>query len=158
MRTVWATMPSPVGELLLVSDGEHLTAVSFAPFDSPASEPEPDHPVLSRAREQLADYFAGQRHEFDLPLSPSGTPFQLRVWAALRDIPYGSTVSYGEVARGIGLPAGTSRAVGAANGRNPLAVVVPCHRVIGSDGSLTGYAGGVVRKHTLLQLESPGLF
>jgi methylated-DNA-[protein]-cysteine S-methyltransferase len=111
-----------------------------------------------RTREQLEEYFAGRRRDFDLPLLATGTPFQQQVWASLRTIPYGLTASYGQIAQRLGLPAGASRAVGAANGANPIAVVVPCHRVIGSNGSLTGYAGGLQRKRLLLQLESPGLF
>ena len=104
-------------------------------------------------RAQLADYFDGRRTGFDLPLAMQGTPFQLRVWRALQDIPYGETISYGEQARRIGRPA-DPRAVGQANGRNPIAVIVPCHRVIGADGSLTGYGGGVERKRQLLELEA----
>ncbi len=158
MSTPWATMPSPVGDLLLQTDGEHLTAISFEPFSPPTLQAEPAHPVLVQAREQLEEYFAGRRRDFDIPLSATGTPFQQQVWAALRNIPYGLTASYGQIAQRLGLPAGASRAVGAANGANPIAVVVPCHRVIGSNGSLTGYAGGLQRKRVLLQLESTGLF
>lgn len=158
MSAPWATMPSPVGELLLRTDGKHLSAISFSPFRPPSWDAEPTHPVLVRAREQLDEYFGGQRRDFDIPLSATGTPFQQQVWAALRTIPYGGTTSYGEIARGLGLPAGASRAVGAANGANPIAIMVPCHRVIGSNGSLTGYAGGLHRKQLLLALESPGLF
>ncbi|MCA8974064.1 MAG: methylated-DNA--[protein]-cysteine S-methyltransferase [Planctomycetes bacterium] len=106
----------------------------------------------SPARRQLAEYFAGRRREFELPLAPRGTPFQLEVWAALRTIPFGSTCSYADIAARIGRP-NAVRAVGAANGRNPIAIIVPCHRVIGRDGSLTGYAGGLDRKRRLLQHE-----
>jgi methylated-DNA-[protein]-cysteine S-methyltransferase len=112
----------------------------------PASE------VLAGARRQLAEYFAGARRHFDLPLSPAGTPFQLRVWEALRALAWGETVSYAELARRVGAP-GAARAVGAANGRNPIAVVVPCHRVIGADGTLTGFGGGVEAKEWLLAHE-----
>lgn len=154
----WATMASPVGDLLLQTDNEHLTAISFAPFRPPLLDAEPAHPVLARARGQLEEYFAGRRRDFDIPLAATGTSFQQRVWAALSTIPYGRTTSYGEIARRLGLPVGASRAVGAANGANPIAIMVPCHRVIGSNGSLTGYAGGLQRKQLLLQIESPGLF
>lgn len=158
MGTAWTTMPSPAGDLLLQTDGAHLTAISFEPFSPLTLHAEPAHPVLVPAREQLEEYFAGRRRDFDIPLLATGTPFQQQVWAALRTIPYGLTASYGQIAQRLGLPAGASRAVGAANGANPIAVVVPCHRVIGSNGSLTGYAGGLHRKRLLLQLESPGLF
>ena len=107
---------------------------------------------LGEAKRQLREYFGGERRDFDLPLSPAGTAFQRRVWDELRRIPYGETVSYGELARRIGRPT-ASRAVGAANGRNPLAIVVPCHRVIGTDGTLTGYGGGLPVKETLLAHE-----
>ncbi len=158
MSTAWTTMQSPAGDLLLQTDGEHLTAISFEPFSPLTLHAEPAHPVLVRAREQLEEYFAGRRRDFDIPLLATGTPFQQQVWAALRTIPYGLTASYGQIAQRLGLPAGASRAVGATNGANPIAVVVPCHRVIGSNGSLTGYAGGLHRKRLLLQLENPGLF
>lgn len=158
MSTAWATMPSPVGDLLLQTDGLHLTAISFEPFSPPTPTAEPAHPVLVRARAQIEEYFTGRRRDFDIPLSAGGTQFQQQVWEALGTIPYGLTASYGQIAQRLGLPAGASRAVGAANGANPLAIVVPCHRVIGSNGSLTGYAGGLQRKRLLLQLESPGLF
>ena len=158
MSAAWTTMPSPVGELLLQSDGHSLTSISFAPFQLPPWDAEPTHPVLTTARRQLDEYFTGGRPEFDLPLSAGRTPFQQRVWAALRSIPYGRTTSYGEIALSLGLPAGASRAVGVANGRNPIPIVVPCHRVIGSNGALTGYAGGLQRKEVLLRLEVPGLY
>jgi methylated-DNA-[protein]-cysteine S-methyltransferase len=151
-------MPSPVGELLLQTDGEHLTSISFQPFRTPTWDAEPANPVLEMAREQLEEYFAGRRRHFDVPLAAAGTPFQQRVWASLRAIPYGRTASYGEIARSLGLPAGASRAVGVANGANPIPIMVPCHRVIGSTGLLTGYAGGLARKQLLLRLELPGLF
>jgi methylated-DNA-[protein]-cysteine S-methyltransferase len=106
----------------------------------------------------LKEYFAGEREEFDLPMAPSGTGFQLRVWAALREIPYATTTSYGEIARRLELGARGARAVGLANGSNPIPIIVPCHRVVGADGSLTGYGGGLDRKRTLLAIESPGLF
>jgi methylated-DNA-[protein]-cysteine S-methyltransferase len=153
---LYTRMESPIGELLLVGDGHALhglhmqgggTAVRIDPGWRPAEEPFAD------ARTQLSEYFAGERVDFDLPLATAGTPFQRRVWRALRDIPYGETASYGEIARRLGRPS-ASRAVGLANGRNPIAVIVPCHRVIGSDGSLTGYGGGLERKRLLLDLEA----
>ena len=153
MSTTYArTIDSPVGPLLLTSDGESLTRVLF---DSPPQDDWVDEPceVLDEAERQLGEYFAGERTEFDLPLRPSGAPFQLRVWEALTRIPYGETASYGEIARELGHPT-ASRAVGAANGRNPIAIVVPCHRVIGANGSLTGYAGGLDQKRALLDLEA----
>lgn len=155
---------SPVGELMLTSDGEALTGVWFSPHDDLPLDDWVDErdDVLDDAVAQLESYFAGERTDFDLPLHPQGTDFQLRVWAALREIPYGETISYGELARRVGNPS-ASRAVGLANGRNPISIVVPCHRVIGADGSLTGYGGGMDRKRTLLDLErraagQPALF
>ena len=117
---------------------------------------ERDSAAAAFATAQLAEYFAGERSEFDLPLYPVGTDFQLRVWNALLDVPYGETVSYGEIAEAIGNPGG-SRAVGAANGRNPISIVAPCHRIIGANGSLTGYGGGLDRKAWLLNLEATAL-
>ncbi|NHC16642.1 methylated-DNA--[protein]-cysteine S-methyltransferase [Motilibacter deserti] len=155
----WTVLDSPIDKLLLTTDGAGLSRVWFAPFDHVELDPETrddDHPVLALARQQLTEYFAGTRRDFDVPLSPGGTPFQNQVWTALRDIPYGETASYVEVARAIGRPT-ASRAVGAANGRNPIAVIVPCHRVIGSNGLLIGYAGGAARKRRLLDLETGAL-
>lgn len=146
---------SPVGPLRLVAGGAGLRVVAFArERHAPAPGPawRPDHGAFDAVREQLDAYFAGALHRFDLPLDPVGTPFQRRVWAALREIPSGTTVSYGELAARLGVP-GAARAVGRANARNPLAIVVPCHRVVGSDGRLTGYAGGLARKEHLLGLE-----
>lgn len=149
---------SPVGPLTLVSDGRHLTGVYFtehrhAPGDVGPQVTAHDAPaVLHATAEQLAEYFAGTRTEFDLPLAAAGTDFQHRVWALLRGIPYGQTRSYGQLATELGQP-GASRAVGLANGRNPVSIVVPCHRVIGSSGAITGYGGGVERKQALLDLE-----
>jgi len=111
-----------------------------------------NHPILSDAKVQLEEYFAGRRREFDLPLSPRGTSFQMQVWQGLRDIPYGQLWSYGKLARHIG-HGGAARAVGAANGRNPIPIIVPCHRVIGSDGTLTGFGGGLDVKARLIELE-----
>ncbi len=147
-----ATLDTPLGPLLLVSDGRALTA---ATFDGSA----PDHAeagadaVLDAARRELAAYFGGEPVAFSVPVSLGGTPFQARVWAALAEIPHGETVSYGTLAARVG-DARAAQAVGAANGQNPVAVVVPCHRVVGADGSLTGYAGGLERKRALLTLES----
>ena len=155
---MWTEMESPVGVLRLVSDGDALTSVIFDPPDEAVGERDDGHPVLVSARAQLTAYFAGDLKEFDLRLAASGTPFQQRVWQALRDIGYGETATYGEIARRLGLPPGASRAVGLANGRNPIAIVVPCHRVIGSTGKLVGYAGGLDRKQKLLSLESAALF
>jgi methylated-DNA-[protein]-cysteine S-methyltransferase len=122
--------------------------------DDPDLPERPDQsPPLDEARRQLEAYFAGELREFDLPLAPEGSEFQLRVWEQLRAIPYGETISYGELARRVGDPA-AARAVGLANGRNPLPVIVPCHRVIGADGSLTGFGGGLERKRRLLELEA----
>jgi methylated-DNA-[protein]-cysteine S-methyltransferase len=114
--------------------------------------------VLEQASNQLSEYFAGERKMFDLPLAPKGTAFQLKVWLALRRIPYGETRSYGEIAAELGLAPTASRAVGLANGANPLPIVVPCHRVIGANGALTGFGGGLERKRFLLDLESQLLF
>lgn len=156
--TVWTEMESPVGVLRLVSDGTAITSVMFDPDEGPVGERNDTHEVLVAARTQLEAYFAGDLKDFDLPLAAAGTPFQQRVWEALRRIDYGETVTYGEIARRLGLPPGASRAVGLANGRNPIAIVVPCHRVIGSKGKLVGYAGGLDRKQKLLSLESAALF
>ncbi|HEX8104378.1 MAG TPA: methylated-DNA--[protein]-cysteine S-methyltransferase [Solirubrobacteraceae bacterium] len=149
--TLWTSHPSPIGDLLLLSDGEALTGLFMAPWTADAAWRRADE-AFAAAREQLDAYFAGERTDFDLPLAPSGTGFQLRVWAALRTIPYGETTSYGALAAQIGAP-GAARAVGLANGRNPVSIVVPCHRVIGAGGALTGYGGGLERKRTLLDLE-----
>lgn len=153
---VCATMQSPIGELLLLGDGRALTAVHMQSGPSAIVRPaeaREDIRALSAAQEQLRAYFAGERRAFDLTLAPGGTLFQREVWAALLTIPYGQTASYGEIARRIGRP-GAARAVGLANGRNPIAVIVPCHRVIGALGGLTGYGGGLDRKRWLLAHES----
>lgn len=142
---------SLVGRLRLVSDGAALTAIEFR-ARGPVGDPATAHPLLRRAARQLAEYFAGRRRAFDLPLAPQGTPFQRMVWEALLTVPYGETASYGAIARRVGRPTAV-RAVGAANGANPLPIVVPCHRIVGSDGSLTGYAGGLGIKERLLELE-----
>jgi methylated-DNA-[protein]-cysteine S-methyltransferase len=146
--TFSAQLSTPVGPLVLEGDDDRLTRLGFG---APGS-PQGDAASLATAAIQLEQYFAGERTEFELDLEPDGTPFERRVWDAVRAIPYGETASYADIARRIGHPS-ACRAVGRANGRNPLAVIVPCHRVVGSDGSLTGYAGGIDAKRTLLDLE-----
>jgi methylated-DNA-[protein]-cysteine S-methyltransferase len=148
--TLYDTVDSPLGELLLAGDGEALTALHIGGTPGPGWRRDPG--TFREAGAQLRSYFAGELREFDLPLDPPGTRFQRQVWAALREIPYGSTISYAELAAAVGRP-GAARAVGAANGRNPIAVVIPCHRVIGASGALTGYGGGLGRKRLLLDLE-----
>jgi methylated-DNA-[protein]-cysteine S-methyltransferase len=148
----YTTIDTPIGELLLVGDEGGLRRVSMSPF-SVAPQWARDDEFFDDANEQFGQYFRGERREFDLPLKLEGNSFELLVWDALREIPYGETVSYGHIARGIGHP-DAPRAVGAANGRNPVAIIVPCHRVIGADGSLTGYGGGLDRKRFLLDLEA----
>ncbi len=154
MTVHFTTMPSPIDDLMLAAEGDHLVGLAMLPHPEPGPDWErvDDDPVLVEARRQLESYFAGERTDFDLALQPEGTAFQRQVWAALVEIPYGQTISYGELARRIGNPQ-ASRAVGLANGRNPIAVIVPCHRVIGANGSLTGYGGGLGRKQVLLSLE-----
>jgi methylated-DNA-[protein]-cysteine S-methyltransferase len=153
---------SPLGRLLLTGDGHALTGLWMLDADrapgrarraGPGAGLTPSPAAFGEVAEQLEEYFAGDRKEFTVPLAPSGTPFQLAVWAQLTTIPYGSTVSYGDIARALGKRLVASRAVGLANGANPISVIVPCHRVIGSDGSLTGYGGGLDRKELLLRLE-----
>lgn len=150
-------MPSPVGPLELVARDGALEAIRFdaaVPAAAPDAPPACDDArVLDTARHQLEEYFAGARRVFDLPLAPVGSDFRRRVWAALALVPWGSTTTYGALAAELGLPPGASRAVGAANGANPLPIVLPCHRVVGADGTLTGYAGGLPRKAALLRLE-----
>ena len=153
MTTRW--MDSPIGGLRLHSSAGLLTAIDFGA--RVRGERVPD-PVLDAAEQQLAEYFAGERTVFDLPLANDGTQFQQKVWSELRKIPYGQTATYGEIAARLGYDNAVSRAVGAANGANPIPIIVPCHRVIGANGALTGYAGGLDRKTTLLNLENPGLF
>lgn len=153
MATSTLDMDSPLGTLRLVSDGHSLTAVELPPHRE-VVEVGSSCAVLEAARAQLAEYFAGQRTTFDLPLAAKGTSFQRDVWQALRTIPHGETWSYAQLAAKVGRPTG-ARAVGLANSKNPLAIVVPCHRVIGADGSLTGYAGGLPAKRWLLAHEAP---
>ena len=148
-------MESPIGLLRLVADDQGLREVRFAeprhPRETPSTWVRAAEP-LALAREQLQEYFAGERQHFDLPLHPLGTPFQLSVWRELARIPYGTTASYSDIARRIDNPAAV-RAVGSANGQNPIPIIVPCHRVIGSNGSLTGFGGGLPTKQFLLALE-----
>ena len=153
---LYTSFDSPIGELVLVGDEHALhglymqggrTAIAVCDDWEHAEAP------FAGARDQLDEYFTGGRTAFDLPLAMEGSPFQRRVWRVLQDIPYGETISYGELARRVGAPA-TPRNVGSANGRNPVSVIVPCHRVIGADGSLTGYGGGLKRKRILLDLEA----
>jgi methylated-DNA-[protein]-cysteine S-methyltransferase len=160
------TMDSPIGMLTIVAGDDGIVAISFdtesADRDPGAHTPagleptvevkERKHTVLDRAVEQLEEYFRGERTEFHLPLAPKGTRFQQQAWEILREIPFGETITYGEQARRLGDPH-KSRAVGAANGRNPIPIIVPCHRVVGANGHLTGYAGGLDKKAWLLDHE-----
>ena len=147
---------SILGTFRLEEEDNAICGLALCPDGVPELEPLPrkvcETPLLQEAEEQLNEYFAHVRREFDLPLAPRGTPFQRAVWAALEEIPYGETLSYGEVALRVGNPK-AARAVGMANNRNPIAIVIPCHRVVGADGSLTGYAGGLAAKERLLALE-----
>ena len=150
----YTTLTTPIGELVLTADPDGAITGLYLPNRPPDTTGwQRDDALLEPARRQLTEYFAGERTAFDLPLRPTGAPFQLQVWAALLNIPYGETASYGEIAREIGHPT-AFRAVGAANGSNPIAIIVPCHRVIGSNGSLTGYGGGLPTKRALLDLEA----
>lgn len=156
--TLYTEMDSPLGTLQLTAEDGALTGVHF-PGQKHDRPPQPHwrradgEPVLAAARAQLAEYFDGRRSDFDLPLAPRGTPFQQAVWRALLAVPFGATSTYGSIAGAIGRPTAV-RAVGAAVGANPIGIVVPCHRIVGADGSLTGYAGGLDRKTKLLALEA----
>jgi methylated-DNA-[protein]-cysteine S-methyltransferase len=157
MTTLYTQMESPLGTLLLSAEDEALTGAHFPgqKHDRPPQQDwqrADDAPVLAKARAQLAEYFDRRRTQFDLPLDPRGTPFQQSVWRALLAVPFGRTSTYGAIAAAIRRPSAV-RAVGAAIGANPIGIVVPCHRVIGRDGTLTGYAGGLERKAKLLALE-----
>ena len=174
---MWTVIETPVGPLRLVGDGTAINAVDFL-GEMPTGDGEAasvrnaarridtrvlddrsdDDPLLREAADQLAAYFRRELKDFDLPLAPTGSAFQLRVWEQLRAIPYGGTATYGEIAGRLGLTGNGARAVGTANGRNPIPIVVPCHRVVGSTGSLTGYGGGLQRKQLLLELEQDALF
>jgi methylated-DNA-[protein]-cysteine S-methyltransferase len=149
--TLWDVVESPVGDLILSGDGEHLTGLAFRNGALPPGSPTPE--PFAEVREQLAAYFDGERKEFDVPLRLEGPPFSQAVWTKLREVGFGETVSYGWLAGCVGAPKAV-RAVGAANGRNPVAIIVPCHRVVGSDGKLTGYGGGLERKAWLLDFEA----
>ena len=159
---MWTLTDSPIDELRIVEHDGAITAIEFSPFRDGDGRVrgarQDDHPVLVAAVAQLAAYFARDLKEFDLPLSPGGTAFQQQVWQQLQTIGYGETASYGAIATRLGRTNAASRAVGLANGSNPIPVVIPCHRVIGANGTLTGYAGGVARKQVLLELEQDALF
>lgn len=166
MSTYYTTLESPVGPILLTANDTALTNLYMNQHrhavDLPADAVEQETPLLTEAKRQLTAYFAGERQVFDLPLAPEGTEFQKKVWKQLEAIPYGETISYGELATRVG-NANASRAVGLANGRNPISIIVPCHRVIGANGKLVGYGGGLSNKEVLLGLErktvqQPGLF
>jgi len=153
----YTEIDTPLGTLRITATAAGLTGIAFegdryAPARTDAWIRDPAFPPLRAAAAQLGPYFAGRGARFELPLAPGGTPFQRAVWAAISTVPAGETISYAELARRAGCP-GSARAVGAATGRNPLAIVVPCHRIVGSDGSLTGYAGGLERKRALLAHE-----
>lgn len=155
----YTTIDSPIGELLLLGDGNTLHGLFMQGGRRPmrvAADWQRDAAPFADVTAQLREYFAGERTAFDVPLQLDGTPFERTVWSALQEIPYGETASYGEIARRVGQPT-AARAVGLANGRNPISVIVPCHRVIGANGSLTGYGGGLERKRTLLELEQPSV-
>jgi methylated-DNA-[protein]-cysteine S-methyltransferase len=174
---MWTMLDSPAGPIRVIARDGAVTSVEF--LAEPPEDASPhssmraaasrsrsrdvgdradDDPLLAEAARQLRAYFARELKEFDLPLRPAGTDFQQRVWRQLLEIGYGETASYGEIAAWLGMSPGASRAVGAANGRNPIGIVIPCHRVVGSKGLLSGYAGGVERKQLLLELEQSGLF
>jgi len=156
--TYFSILESPIGPLMLTSNGIAITGMfieihKYGPAVGKDWERGDEIPILIEGKAQLTAYFEGKQTDFDLRLAPEGTEFQLRVWKELQGIPYGTTISYGELARRIGNP-NASRAVGLANGRNPISIIIPCHRVIGSSGALTGYGGGLENKRTLLSLES----
>ena len=159
---MWTVMSSPIGDLRIVEHDDAITAIEFSPFRDHDGRPRGDrddtHPVLVECARQLRAYFERDLKEFDLPLNPAGSDFQKSVWGQLLEIGYGDTASYGEVAKRLGKSNAASRAVGLANGSNPIPIVIPCHRIIGANGTLTGYAGGVERKQTLLELEQDALF
>jgi methylated-DNA-[protein]-cysteine S-methyltransferase len=159
---MWTVIESPVGQLRLVERDGAITAIDFFPFTYADGRPRGDrddqHPVLLECARQLAAYFAGDLTVFDLPLAPVGTEWQQQVWSALREVQFGETATYGDIALRLGKTNAAARAVGLANGSNPIPIVIPCHRIIGADGSLTGYAGGIDRKQLLLDIESDSLF
>jgi len=145
-------MQTPLGPVRITSNGTAITSVLFIDDDAAVTEPSTD-PLIAECARQLESYFSGSLTQFDLPLSPAGTAFQQRVWEMLQQVPFGRTASYVELALRLG-DSKLTRAVGAANGSNPIAIILPCHRIIGADGSLTGYAGGLWRKQWLLRHES----
>lgn len=152
------TFDSPCGGMLIAASEKGITGVYFNrqkyhPKRDAGWQHAPDNVHLQKAKKQLAEYFSGKRREFDLPLDPAGSGFQKRVWKAIAGVPYGQTITYGELARRSGFPEG-ARAAGAATGRNPIGIIVPCHRIVGANGKLTGYAGGLDKKRALLALES----
>ena len=156
MALTYRTVSTPLGDITAVADEVGLTQVILAGDDgSVLAEATEGGPIVDTATQQLAEYFAGDRMAFDVPLAPQGTEFQMTVWKALGDVPFGTTATYGEIARAIGQLTAT-RAVGAANGRNPIPIIIPCHRVIGASGELTGYSGGggIETKRRLLDHES----
>jgi methylated-DNA-[protein]-cysteine S-methyltransferase len=159
---MYTVMDSPVGDLRIVERDGAISAIEFSPFRDHDGRPrgarQDDHPLLVEAVTQLRAYFARELKEFDLPLAPDGSAFQTAVWDQLQKIAYGETASYGEIAHRLGRSNAASRAVGLANGSNPIPIVIPCHRVIGANGTLTGYAGGLERKQALLELEQDALF
>ncbi len=174
---MWTTVPSPVGPLRVVAHRDAVTAVEFdgprvpglsarssvslaavRSLGRPVGDRDDDDPLLTEVRAQLDAYFARDLKEFDVPVRPDGTDFQQSVWGQLMSVAWGTTVTYGEIARRLGKTGHGSRAVGLANGRNPIPILIPCHRVVGANGALTGYAGGVERKQALLDLETDALF
>jgi methylated-DNA-[protein]-cysteine S-methyltransferase len=159
---MWTVMDSPIDELRIVEQNGAITAIEFSPYRPSEGRPlgrrADDNPVLAEAVRQLRAYFDRDLKEFDLPLAPVGSAFQQRVWAELLGVGFGETASYGQIAGRLGMTNAASRAVGLANGRNPIPIVIPCHRIIGANGTLTGYAGGLPRKQLLLELEQDALF
>ncbi len=156
LHAVYKAMESPVGKLVMLASELGLHAVNWEQEEIVAAEgfkPDPDYPLLLETEKQLNEYFACERKVFSLPLAPRGTPFQLQIWKLLLDIPFGQTATYGELATRAGDP-NASRAVGMANNKNPIPIIIPCHRVIGSSGALTGFGGGLLNKSLLLDLES----